>query len=142
MPTVESIERFFDFKATKKFGKAWKYGQKIYGQGYYGEEEIELLLFGYGVQEYGVNLYGADNERWGIYHRRHKAGSIIVVRENFYIPKQTWSQKKQDNWDKFKDGMAEWKLLTNEERLEYNKEAKKFKLHGVNLFLRRWLKSY
>lgn len=142
MPTVQSTERFFDFGVTKSFGRAWEYGQKVYGKGQYGEKEQEMLLHGYGISLYGHDHYGNDNLRWGVYQRRHKAGKVIYIRENFMTPKQTWSQAKQDNWDKFTDGMAEWKLLTNEERLAYNKEANKFHLHGVNLFLRRWLKSY
>jgi len=142
MPTVQSKERFFDFGVIKKFGKGWEYGQKIYGQGFYGETEIEMLLHGYGVQLFGYDLYGINNLRWGIYQRRHDSGKVIYVRENFYIPKQTWSQAKQDNWDKFANGMAAWKLLTSEEKEAYNREANKLHLHGVNLFLRRWLNSY
>lgn len=142
MPTVKSKERFFDFGVIKKFGRAWEYGQKIYGQGQYGETEIEFLLFGYGVQLYGFSEYGSDNPRWGIYQRRHDNGKVIYVRENFYIPKQTMSEAKQANWDKFKSGMEAWALLTSGEKEEYNKEAHKLKLHGVNLFLRRWLNSY
>lgn len=153
MPTTQTKERFLDLGAQKKFGKAWEYGQKIYGQGYYGEIEIELLFFGYGIQHYGLDLYGLDNKRWGIYQKRHGNwrladgtkeyfGPIEYVRENFYIPKQTITEAKTNNWNKFRLGMAAWKLLTNEEKQAYNKEANKLHLHGVNLFLRRWLKSY
>jgi len=142
MPAVSSKERFLDCGVIKKFGKAWEYGQKIYGQGHYGETETEFLLSGYGIQQYGFSEYGSDNIRWGIYQKRHKAGKIIYVRENFYIPKQTITEAKINNWNKFRSGMEAWANLTEQEKIEYNKEADKLHIHGVNLFLKRWLNSY
>jgi len=153
MPVVESKERFLDFGVTKKFGKGFEYGQKIYGQGFYGEEETEFPRFGYGLQLYGLDLYGDDNLRWGIYQRRYSHWKLVngkrkyygkrtTIRENFMVPKQTITETKTANWNKFKAGMEAWKLLTAEEKQAYNREANKLHLHGVNLFLRRWLRSY
>lgn len=153
MAIVKSKERFFDGETKGSFGRGWEYGQKIYGQGYYGEEEIEIPLFGYGIQLYGLYEYGSDNQRWGIYQKRYSHWAIVDgkrkyfgkrkhVRESFYQCVNP-QYPDQQNWrNVFKLGMDDWKALTSEKRQAYNKEAHKLKLHGVNLFLRRWLKSY
>jgi hypothetical protein len=142
MPKVQSTERFFDFGVIQKFGKPYEYGQKIYGEGHFGEEEIEMLLTGYGIQLYGHDEFGADNFRWGIYQRRHKAGKVIYVRENFYQGWGPGSEAQTATRTNFKNGMDAWKLLTRQERNAYNIRGHKLKIHGVNLFLRNWLKSH
>jgi len=131
MPTVESKERFFDFGVVKKFGIAFEYGQKIYGQGMYGAEEPKI-----------DNQQDTPLERFGIYQRRHNNGKVVYIRENFYIPLNPQSGPQQSWRNTFKSGMEAWALLTDEEKEAYNREANKLHLHGVNLFLKRWLNSY
>ena len=152
MSIVESKERFLDFRVSGRFGKAWEYGQKVYGQGHYGEEEIEWDKNEYGFTIYGLTEYGSDDKRWGIYQKRHSHrntgsiptkyyGPIKYIRQKFYIPKQTITEAKTNNWNKFKSGMEAWQGLTKPEKMAYNKLGNKLHLHGVNLFLRNWLNS-
>lgn len=152
MAIVSAIERFSDFGARGKFGEAWEYGQKVFGVGRYAEEELEFLLFGYGVQQYGGYLYGSDNRRWGYYQKRyahHKLvngkrkpfGPLKFIREPFFTEMPSRTEGQAIMRDNFKAKMAEWKLLTDEEKEVYNKSGRKYHLHGVNLFLRQRLSS-
>jgi len=152
MSLVSSIKRFFELGVVKKFGEAWMYGEKIYGQAIYGNEELEWGMNGYGFKVYGFVEYGSDDRRWGIYQKRHSHwklvnekrkcfGPVRFIRMNFMFPKEPGTPGQVANWNKFKDGMAEWKLLTREQKDVYNKNARKYRLHGVNLFLREWLNS-
>lgn len=130
MTKVVSTDRFLDFGVRGKFGKALEYGEKIYGQGHYGEEEPKM--------DTGV---GTPINRFGIYQKRFEEGKTIWVREKFYIPSNPQTVPQQ-NWRTiFANGMAAWGNLTNEQKETYNERAQKYHLHGVNLFLKEWLNS-
>jgi len=138
-PTSE--ERFYDIEARGKFGNPTKYGKRIYGKVKYGEEEKMII--------------GPDDEpqpRWGIYRRYHSHWKLVdgkrkyfgpwkFSRRIFYIPKEPGTPDQVVNWNKFKEGMVEWKNLTEEIKDWYNKRARKLRLYGVNLFLSEWLNS-
>ena len=130
MAEVTATERLNDFGLVGKLGKATEYGEKIFGQGYYGEEEITGLA--------GTWL---ETSKWGIYQRRHKLGKVVYAKLKFYTPTnpRTASQTTQRN--KFTAGMTAWANLTNEQKTIYNERAKARHLHGVNLYLREYLKS-
>ena len=136
-----SKERFFDFAARGVFGRAFELGEKVLGQGLLGEEEVEALYNGYGVGEHGYREYGSQNLRWGVYQKRSECGRSFSVRTRFHVPKNPRTETQQ-NWRAvFIAAMAAWKLLTDEQKSVYNERAKRFKIHGVNLFVREWLNS-
>lgn len=152
MVVVKSQERFFDFGAQGTFGKAWEIGQKICGLGHCGEKEIEFLILGLGVQQCGNAELGSDNLRWGVYQKRYSHWKLVggtkkysgpqkYIREKFYQCLNPQLENQQIWRNVFKSGMAAWKLLTELEKELYNKNAKKYHIHGVNLFLRNWLNS-
>ena len=130
MAEVTATERLNDFGLVGKLGKATEYGEKIFGQGYYGEEEIT-----------GLTGTWLEISKWGIYQRRHNQGKVIYSKMKFYTPTnpRTASQTTQRN--KFTAGMTAWANLTNEQKTIYNERAKARHLHGVNLYLREYLKS-
>ena len=130
MTKVSSKERFFDSAARKKFGKAWKYGEKIYGQSTYGDEEIEVPV--------GKGFAGP---RWGIYQKRTENGKSFTVREKFYIPSDPKSAGQLAQRTKFKNGMTAWNNLTTEQKESYNKEGSKIGQMGQNIFLKQYLNS-
>jgi len=141
MSKVVSKERFFDFAARGVFGRAFELGEKVLGQGLLGEEEIEALYNGYGVCENGYCLYGSDNLRWGLYQQRNENGRSFSIRTRFVVPKNPRTETQQ-NWRAvFIAAMAAWKLLTENQKSVYNERAKRFQIHGVNLFVREWLNS-
>lgn len=131
MVKVNSQERFVDFGARGKFGMAWEYGEKIYGQDRYGVEEIEPPA--------GSGLSG---KRWGIYQKRKKLGEVFYVKMHFYIPTNPNSTAQQTQRNKFKDGMTAWKDLTDEEKESYNKKGSKLGLPAQNVFLKEYLNSH
>ena len=135
-------ERFFDFSVKGKFGKAWEYGQKIYGNNFYGMEEHEINANEYGFKRYGKTLYGQDDKRWGIYQKRHEQGKTFYIRESFMFPDNPQTVPQQAWRGIFTDGMTAWGNLTTEQKLVYHKRAQRFHLHGVNLFLREYLNSH
>lgn len=152
MAKTESQDRFFDQAAQGTFGKAWELGQKYLGLGMCGERETEFLLFGLGIRQCGFTELGQDNQRWGVYQKRYSHwikidgkrkyfGPVKWIREEIFSEKTKRSESQGTRRNLFKSGMTAWKALTSEEKLEYNKNSQKLKLHGVNLFLRNWLKS-
>jgi len=152
MAETTSKERFNDVGISGRFGKAWEIGEKRFGEGHFGEEEIEYLLFGLGVQQFGNSEFGSDNLRWGLYQKRHSNWKIVdgkrvffgpvkYIREKFYQCKNRNSPGQQTQRNKFRDGMTAWSGLTEEQKKLYNKNAGKYHMHGVNLFLREWLNS-
>ena len=152
MAKTETKDRFCDLRVAGTFGKPYEFGEKIFGLGCYGEEEKEFLLNGYGIQEYGFSQYGANNIRFGVYQKRFSHWKIVgekrkwygktfVIREKFFGEKKSQTEAQVICRNKFKTGMEAWRALTNEQRQEYNIKGHKIRLHGVNLFLKNWLKS-
>ena len=130
MTEVNPKERFSDFEAHGKFGIAFEYGQRIYGQVRYGAEEPKI-----------DRGFGDPESRFGIYQTRHEQGRRFTIKEQFYTtinprtdPQQAWRAV-------FAQGMTNWMALTQEQRDEYNERAKPMKLFGWNIYLRIWLKS-
>lgn len=130
MAKPTSSERFFDFGVRGKFGKGTEYGEQIYGGIFYGEEEHKF--------DTGE---GSPTIRYGIYQKRTEYGRTIWVRMKFYIPSNPQTAPQQAWRGSFASGMTDWGNLTQEQKNVYNEDAKKFRIHGVNLFMRNYLKS-
>ena len=142
MSLVGSTERTNDFGLIKKLGKAYEYGQRIYGDTYFGNEEKYQSPSEYGAKDYGAFFYGETKQLWGIYQRRHNNGRTIYAKLKFYTPTNPRTAPQTAQRNKFVAGMTAWGNLTDEQKKVYNERAKKKQLHGVNLFLREYLNSY
>lgn len=141
MAKVDSFERVYDFGIWGKLGRAFFFGQRIYGGYNYGEEEYQIDRNEYGVRLYGGILYGTDDVRAGIYQRRHSKGKKIYARLIFYTPTNPKTAPQQAWRTVFTNGMQAWANLTREQKDVYNERAKTYQLHGVNLFLKEYLNS-
>jgi len=141
MTKVGATERTCDFGLVGNIGTAYQYGERIFGQTHYGNEEIYNPASEYGVRNYGDFFFGETKNLWGIYQRRHKGNKLIFARLKFYTPTNPKTIPQQANRTKFADGMIVWGNLTNEQKAVYNERAKAKSLHGVNLFLREYLNS-
>jgi len=141
MSIVGTTERTQDFGIVGNIGKAYEYGQRIYGDVFFGNEEIYNAKGEYGAREYGSFFYGTEGGIWGIYQRHHKKGKVSYRKLKFYIPKNPRTAPQSAWRDIFKAGMTAWANLTNEQKAVYNERAKARHLHGVNLFLREYLYS-
>jgi len=142
MARVNSKERFLDIGARKKFGFAWQYGEKIYGQHYYGNEEVEWDYneFGFGI--FGITVFGSDDKRWGIYQKRIENGEVFYIKEKFYIPSNPQSVPQQAHRQKYGEAVGAWRNLTAEQKEVYNKRAVGKKFSGYNLFVKEYLNSH
>ncbi len=141
MTKVDAYEALYSFGITGSFGRPYFFGERIYGDFHYGEEERQIDKNEYGVKLYGGSLYGTDDVRIGIYQKRHKLGKTGYTRTKFYIPSNPKTAPQQSWRAVFTAGMGEWANLTTEQKNQYNRRADKVHLHGVNLFMREWLKS-
>jgi hypothetical protein len=141
MTKVEGKDKVKSFGIYGKLGQAYEYGNKIYGANYYGNEETSDEQSEYGLKNYGNFEYGSDSKMWGIYQRRHGKGKTVYTKLKFYIPKNPRTVSQQNNRTKFINGMTAWANLTENQKASYNERAKSFHIHGVNLFLKEYLKS-
>ncbi|RLI53586.1 MAG: hypothetical protein DRP09_15395 [Candidatus Thorarchaeota archaeon] len=81
-------------------------------------------------------------------HGRGKLGNAIVYQKNGFaliarkhvptIRRKSIAQSIQRS--EYGNASAEWRVLTPELKAYYEREAKKYNLHGFNLFLRDWFK--
>jgi len=87
---------------------------------------------GYGGNQYGKSRtlppYKRGN-RWGMSRMAHYRPTNPQT-----VPQQAWRSE-------FADGMAQYALLTSDEKALLSKEARKTRMLGFNLFMRRWLQS-
>lgn len=131
MATTTPYTRFFDFGVHGRVGVRFQYGHRFYGRVRYGMEEHKI-----------DNKRDVPLPRYGIYQRYTANGKQKIVRRSFYSPKNPRTVAQQANRTTFADGMTAWAGLTESERTDYNKRAQKYKMHGVNLYLREWMRSH
>lgn len=141
MPDVQATERTNDFGLVGSLGHAHHFGERISGGYNYGEEEYQIDVNEYGVKELGKVEYGEDDVRIGVYQRRHENGKVTYKRLKFYIPQNPRTAPQQSWRANFTAGMTAWGNLTDEQKAVYNERVKGRPLHGVNLYLREYLKS-
>ena len=141
MTKVDSYERVYDFGISGKLGRPYFIGERLYSNFNYGEEEYQIDRNEIGVRLYSSVLYGTDDVRIGIYQRRHNKGKKINARLKFYTPANPKTAPQQAWRTVFANGMVAWANLTGEQKDVYNERAKKYQLHGVNLFLKEYLNS-
>jgi hypothetical protein len=142
MAKVESNDRLFDEGISGNFGRPWEFSQKRFGEGEMGEEEKVIL-----------KEKNGPKPRWGIYQKRYSHwhmvngkrkyyGKCFYIRESFMTHDQHATAPRLAGWQNFRNGMTAWGGLTSQQKQAYNKRGDRLQLHGVNLFLREWLKSH
>lgn len=78
----------------------------------------------------------------GIYQRRMTKQGKKSFKLVFYTPTNPQTVPQQANRAKFADAVAGWMSLTTEEKIAYNKRARKIKLFGWNLFIREYFATH
>lgn len=97
---------------------------------------------GYGRSLYGDLEYGDDvGFVPGIYQRRKCSDGVRTIRMKFYSPYNPQTEAQQANRQKFSSAVSAWKLLTDEEKKEYNELAKGKNMSGYNFFIRQYMLS-
>lgn len=120
MPVVNAFEHFNSLQARKRFSLPNKYGRIIYGW----------------------SEYGLEDDLAGVYQIKSTPKGQVVSRENFYWPKNPQKPAQQAWRAVFKQGFDAWKALSESEKDEYRKEARKYHFSGFNLFMKNWLNSH
>jgi len=141
MVVVNKIDAPFALAIRKKLGKATEYGQKIYAQIRYGEEEVIFGFNVYGQRTYGDFKYPGVKPFYGVYQKRAGINGTITVKEKFYIPLNKQTVPQQANRSKFADAIAAWQALTDSQKEEYNKRVAHKNFSGYNLFISEYLFS-
>lgn len=104
---------------------------KIYGmQGHLGNQRLGHLCL------------GLENKAAGIYQRRYQFSKPITSRAKFYMQNKARTANQNAAAATFAAGMAAWGVLTDEQKEVYNNNAKKYRIEGVNLFMREYMLSH
>lgn len=107
---------------------------------------------GFGAIRFGYGKYGDDNLAQGIYQRRHTgynnhgyiAGlpkNVYYVRMKSYRPTNPNTESQQIARQVFREVIAEWQALTNEQKRVYSERGAKRNLSGYNVFISEHLKN-
>jgi hypothetical protein len=97
---------------------------------------------GFGAFMFGWSPFGEVNDKAGYYQKRYNKKRTITVRTRHYWPTNTETPARRAWRNVFAQGMQAWRELDNETRQEYNKRRYPFAMHGVNRFLREYLKNH
>jgi hypothetical protein len=96
---------------------------------------------GCGMARCGYSRCGSSKLFGGIYKRKKTRTGWGISRERYYqptnpqtIPQQTWRSVFAAGWDAYN-------LLTPDEKVLLSKEARKYRMTGANLFMRRFLQA-
>lgn len=77
----------------------------------------------------------------GIYRRRPGPKGVTLVKMGFYDPGPPTHPGQILAQEKFAAGVLAWQGLTQEQKNQYNENAKHLEMYGFNLFLREWMLS-
>lgn len=95
-----------------------------------------------GYNRLGKFALGLENKHAGTYRVDNPSGHQRTVKNKFYMQWKPRTENQLAAAQTFREGMAAWKALTPEEKAQYNEDAKEFRIEGVNLFMREWMRSH
>lgn len=95
----------------------------------------------FGEIMFGFSDFGYYNPFNGIYQRYHVKGATFSRRLRHYITDDPKTVAQQAGRTKFAEAMTAWQALTENEKLEYNKRARRRQMFGHNLFISEYMKS-
>lgn len=70
----------------------------------------------------------------------YRAGKTICARR-YVVPENPRSASQQSQRSLFAAAMAAWKLLCEDEKMQFRKRARRLSMRGHNLFIREYIKS-
>lgn len=93
---------------------------------------------GYGFLSLGVSRFGYYEPVAGVWHMRMTKRGKRPIKMRFYRPTNPRSETQQSNRNKFSEAMSAWMSLTDEQKADYTKRAKKRGMFGWGLFIREY----
>jgi len=107
--------------------------------------DLTQKVFGFpsnlGWNRLGKIGLGCELEFSGIFRVDSPFGHKIQEMFNFATQWKPRTANQISCGVKFKNGMAAWSALTPEEKDVYNNRAKLYRMEGVNVFMREWMRS-
>lgn len=97
---------------------------------------------GFGLIRYGNTRFGLFEKFCGIYRRQMTARGPGVSRMVFYRPTNPQTPGQQAWRATFASGWPVYNALTPTEKKALSVEARKYRLSGPTLFMRRYLQSH
>ena len=94
-----------------------------------------------GWNRLGKFALGLENPKAGVYRVDNPGGHQKSIRNPFYMQFKPRTANQNAAADKFKNCKNAWLLLTEEEKNEYNEEAKKYRITGYNLYIKQCMLS-
>jgi hypothetical protein len=94
---------------------------------------------GFGRIAFGYTRFGFYNWYAGIYQKKYYFGKPYISRMKFYRPKNNQKPTQQLWRGVFKDGKAQYDLLSDEQKLVYKKRGILKHITGYNIFMSEWL---
>jgi hypothetical protein len=95
-----------------------------------------------GWNRLGKFFLGLESEAAGIYRITRRNKKQIIQQMPFYCQWKPRTPNQIACAQFFKEGMIAWRNLTPEQKEVYNKRAKRYRIEGVNLFMREWMSSF
>jgi len=142
MPEVTEFEKLFSSIAKKRFGIFREYGTSQFGFSHYGDGPIYIIVDKGPPVKYFSDTNGNPIDFAGIYRTDNVTGKVKNYREPYYITRNPRTSDQQAWRQIFADAISAWQALTQEQKDQYNKDAKGKGLSGYNLFLKEYLKSH
>jgi len=150
---IDPIEEFQCVGISGKFGKRFGYGEAMFGEASYGEEEKKRCKNEAGCGIFGVTEFGTDDELWGTYQERRgrthylgpgekDTGPGEFIKKRNYSPKNPKTVPQQAHRQICADGVSAWQALTPEQKAEFDKRAAKLNMPGYNLFMSEYINSH
>ena len=133
------MDNLYSMRSVGKFSRTGQYGEMQYGANAIGVQNLFISRADYGSIIYGDNLIGDIDEFTGIYQRRHDGDEITICRQKFWVSKNPRTESQQANRHKFRDAIAAWHSLTENEKMFYNNKSKGTKRSGFNLYIKEMM---
>jgi hypothetical protein len=96
---------------------------------------------GFGNINYGYSKFGFLSSVSGIYQRKKTLKGYKTSLMKFYGPTNPRTITQQSWRTVFSNAMSAYQGLTSQEKVLLSKEARKYRMTGHNLFIRRYLQA-
>jgi len=90
----------------------------------------------------GISRFGLLNPYAGIFRTKPTKSGQIVVRNKFYQQFAPRTAGQIAASQTFANAMTAWGGLTDDQKNQYNIDARKIRIEGVNLFVRQYMLSH
>jgi len=94
-----------------------------------------------GFARCGYSRCGSSKDFGGIYQKKKTFVGNRVSRMRYYRPTNPQTETQQAWRAVLAAGWTEYALLTEDEKVLLSKQARRLRMSGPNLFMRRWLLS-